>query len=84
MLFEQRMNGPLQIPNTLPMDDADLQNALLLARLQISQHHFFDLSGPKRVQVHHAINRQRYRLVLKLLSHDHKMRLLPKISQDTC
>ena len=79
MLFEQRMNGPLQIPNTFPMDDTHLPNALLLARLQIGQHNFFDLSGPKRVQIQHAINRQRYRLVLKLLSHDHKMLQLRKI-----
>ena len=70
MLFEQRMNGSLQIADAFPVDDTDLQNALLLACFQVSQHHFFDLSGPKRVQVQHAIDRQRHRLVLKLISHD--------------
>ena len=62
MALEQRMDTSLQITDAFSMNDADLQNALLLAGVEISQDDLFDLARRKGVQIQHAVDRQRDRL----------------------
>ncbi len=72
MLFQQRMDSPLQITNPFSMDHTHLQNALLSASFQIRQHYLFDFARRKRVQVQNAIDRQLNRfaeLIIGLLIH---------------
>ena len=63
---EERMDGPTQVADAFAVNDADLQNTPFPARSQIIRHEVFYLAGLERVQVQHAVNRQRHRFVVSV------------------
>ena len=63
MLREERMDGPLQIPDAFAVNDTHLENAPFPANGQVIRHKIFYLARIESVQIQHAINWQLNRLV---------------------
>jgi hypothetical protein len=52
------MDGAAEIADALAVDDADLENAPLLALRQITQHHVLHFARLKSVKIQDAVNGQ--------------------------
>ena len=61
--FQQRMHRATQVANAFSVDDAHAQNAAPPTFSEILGHHVFHLLRTERVQIKHAVNRQRHGLV---------------------
>ena len=57
------MHAALQVPDSLPVHHAHLENSSRPAFSQIYRNEFAQILRPERVQVEHAINRQLGRFV---------------------
>ena len=63
MSGKHRMDGAAQGADTFAMNDAHLENSLLLAGDQIIRYQLPDLAGFESVQVQHAIDRKLDRFI---------------------
>jgi hypothetical protein len=69
MLSKQAMDRSLEVTDSFSVDDADLQNTLLLAHLEISENDILDLARRKGVQVQNTVDGQWHGLTESVIRH---------------